>query len=84
MTDSTTGWEAELPEVLNCSLPDCFMCTRAKEFIRSLLAKDREELVKAVEGMKLLEVAVNPETLMWKQRMNAQLDDVLALITRKD
>ena len=46
-------------------------------FIESSHTRLIEEVIKIVEEKKLLEVAVNPESLMWKQRMNAYLDSII-------
>ncbi len=61
--------------------------SRIKSFISSLLTKERQELLagleKEVEKLKLLEVGFNPETVMWKKRINHHLSTVISLIKNR-
>jgi hypothetical protein len=40
-------------------------------------------LVERLEGLKLIEVAVSSEGLMWKQRINAKLDQAIDIVQGK-
>lgn len=47
------------------------------------VARERERIVEIVKGKELLEVAFDSDSLMWKQRINALLKDIISLITNK-
>ena len=51
-----------------------------KGFIESALLGLCEQLKKEIGKKKLLEVGVNPTALMWKQRFNNDIDEILHLL----
>jgi hypothetical protein len=63
---------------------------KVEDWLRTVLtqkdaevARERERIVEIVKGKELLEVAFDSDSLMWKQRINALLKDIISLITNK-
>ena len=52
-------------------------------FIEQLISERDKELIESVEKMKLLEVGVDSNSVMWKQRINKNLENIINLIKTK-
>lgn len=55
-------------------------CKDIEDWLRQSLTSLLESKAQEVEKLRLIEAAVNPESLMWKQRINGYLDDAAAII----